>query len=156
MMSLRVLLFFIMAWTSVISFPGDIFAEIVKEIGPDGILILQDGKKVVLAGVLLDEEGLTVLRVLAKNQDLRFHKVLIAGTDSKEYVYAYLMAKSFRFPFKANELSDQKEVMLNEFLLRTGAARVMEKQDFGEKEKFLKIQEEAMKKGEGLWSYARS
>ena len=56
-------------------------------------------------------------------------------------------------PAKPSEVPDEQEVLLNEFLVKIGAAKVAEAQDFRYKAKFLKVQEEARKKGEGVWSY---
>jgi len=76
--------------------------------------------------------------------------------DSKEYAYAYLQARYVKFPSKLHDVPDEQEVLLNEFLVKIGAARVDESQDFSHKTKFLKAQAEAKTKGEGVWSYAVS
>jgi hypothetical protein len=128
-------------------------AEMVTEVGPDGTLTLESGKQVFLVGVQMDTEGVSILRVLTQKQDLKLQ--LIAGSvpGAKELAYAYLKAKYLKFPAKLNEIPDEQEVLINEFLVKTGAAKVDETQDFRYKDKFLKVQEEAKKKGEGVWSY---
>lgn len=129
-------------------------AEIVTEVGDDGTLTLESGKQVMLAGVQMDSEGISVLRVLARKQDLKFHLIANpASPGAKELAYAYLKAKYLRFPAKRNEIPDEQEVLINEFLVKTGAAKVVEGQDFRYKDKFLKAQKEAREKGEGIWSY---
>ena len=128
-------------------------AEVVKEVGPDGTLMLESGKQVVLAGIELDPEGVSVLRVLARKQDLKLQLIANPAPGTKEFAYAYLKAKYLRFPAKPSEIPDEQEVLINEFLVKIGAAKVAETQDFGQKAKFLKVQEEARKKGEGVWSY---
>ena len=134
-------------------FPALLFAEIVTDVGPDGTLTLASGKQVVLAGVRMDTEGISVLRVLAQKQDLKFKLIANSTPGAKEFAYAYLKAKYVRFPAKLNEIPGEKEVLINEFLVKIGAAKVAETQDFSHKAKFLKVQEEAKKKGEGIWSY---
>ena len=126
----------------------------VTEVSPDGTLTLESGKRVALVGVLMDSEGASVLRVLVQKQDLRLQLIAhSASAGSSELAYAYLQAKYLKFPAKPNEIPDGQEVLINEFLVKLGAARVAVNQDFRYKDRFLKIQEEAKKKGEGIWSY---
>jgi len=133
-----------------------LFAALVKDVGADGTLNFEDGKRVVLAGIQMDEEGISVLRVLAQKQDVKLQ--LIPGTlpDGKKSGYAYLQSKYIKFPEKAGVIPAQQEVLLNEFLVKVGAAKVVETQTFSQKARFLKVQAEARKKGEGVWSYEPS
>ncbi|MFA5167094.1 MAG: thermonuclease family protein [Candidatus Omnitrophota bacterium] len=134
-------------------FSSVLCAEIVTEVGADGALTLESGKQVVLAGIQIDTEGISVLRVLAQKQDLRLQLIANSAPGKKELAYAYLKAKCLRFPAKPNEIPGEQEVLINEFLVKIGAAKVIETQDFSHKAKFLKVQEEARRKGEGIWSY---
>lgn len=135
-------------------FSSVLCAEIVTEVGPDGTLTLASGKQVVLVGIQMDVEGISVLRVLAQKQDLKFQLITHrSAPGEKEFAYAYLTAKQLKFPAKQDEAPGEREVLLNEFLVKTGAAKVDERQDFSRKAKFLKVQEQARKKGEGIWSY---
>ena len=128
-------------------------AEVVTEVEADGTLTLASGKQVVLAGVQMDTEGISILRVLARKQDLKLRLIASSVPGAKELAYAYLQAKYLRFPAKLNETPGEQEVLINEFLVKVGAAKVDESQDFSHKAAFLKVQEEARKKGEGVWSY---
>jgi hypothetical protein len=130
-----------------------LFAEIVTEVGTDGTLTLASGKQVALVGVQMDTEGISVLRVLTQKQDLKLQLIAHPTPGAKEFAYAYLQAKYLKFPAKLNEIPDEQEVLINEFLVKIGAAKVVETQDFSRKAQFLKVQEEARKKGEGIWSY---
>ncbi len=134
-------------------FSSVLYAEIVTKVGADGTLTLESGKQVVLVGIQMDTEGISVLRVLAQKQDLHLQLIANPVPGAKEFAYAYLKAKYVRFPAKPNDIPDEQEVLINEFLVQIGAAKVAETQDFGHKAKFLKVQEEARKKGEGVWSY---
>ena len=107
----------------------------------------------VLAGVLMDTEGVSVLRVLTQKQDLRFQLISNPVPGAKELAYAYLQTKFVKFPVTLNEVPGEQEILINEFLVKVGAAKVAEAQNFSRKAEFLKIQEEARKKGEGVWSY---
>lgn len=129
-----------------------VFAEVVTEVGRDGTLTLESGKQIVLAGVELDSDGISVLRVLAQKQDVRI-QLLRAAPGIKEAAYVYLQAKYLRLPMKPQEVSEEQEILINEFLVHTGAAKVAESQDFSRKAEFLKVQAEAKRKGEGIWSY---
>ena len=142
-----------MLLTGLCLFSSVLCAEIVTEVGTDGTLTLESGKQVVLAGVLMDMEGISVLRVLAQKQDLKLQLIINPVPGAKEFAYAYLKAKYLKFPAKLSDTPDEQEVLINEFLVKIGAAKVAETQDFGHRAKFLKVQEEARKKGEGVWSY---
>ncbi|HOW87728.1 MAG TPA: thermonuclease family protein [Candidatus Omnitrophota bacterium] len=123
------------------------------EVGNDGVLTLADGKKVVLAGIQMDDQGVSVLRVLARKQDVKFQLLANSLHEGKESAYAYLKAKYVKFPVKIDRVPDEEEVLINEFLIKVGAAKVDEAQDFSRKARFLKVQDEARQKGEGVWSY---
>lgn len=137
--------------------PGMLFAEFVAEVGPDGTLAFEDGKKVALAGIQMDEEGISILRVLARKQDVRVEILTnVKSPDGGECGYIYLNTKSIKMPYRPTETAGKKEMMLNKFLIGLGAARVDEGQDFSQKKMFLEAQEEARGKGEGVWSYVGS
>ena len=155
-MKLKRRVFFWAGLVLLVGLPTILRAEVVKEIGPDGTLTLESGKQVVLAGIHMDAEGVSVLRVLARKQDLKLQMLAHSKPGAKESAYAYLQAKYVKFPAKVNETSEEKEILLNEFLVKIGAAKVVENQEFRHKAKFLKVQEEARKKGEGVWSYVIS
>lgn len=146
----------LMAGLLLMGTPELVRAEVVTGVSADGTMTLADGKQVVLAGVQMDAEGASVLRVLAQKQDLKFQLLARPAPEGKEYAYAYLQAKYVKFPAKLQDTPDEQEVLLNEFLVKVGAAQVDESQDFSHKTKFLKVQEEARKKGEGVWSYEAS
>lgn len=139
-----------------IAFSGILWAEVVREVTPDGTLVLENGNQVVLAGVKLDDEGISVLRVLAQKQDLTLREDTSGTPGVNVPVYAYLRAKFLKFPSNANTASEEEEVMLNAFLVSQGAARVADDQVFAEKEHFIKLQEQAKKTGAGIWSYKNS
>ena len=137
--------------------PAALFAMVVTEVAQDGSLTLEDGKQVSLAGIQMDAQGVSVLRVLADKQDVRVEVLeTVRDPQGRECVYAYLKGKSLKMPFKTGEEASESEIFLNEFLLRTGAAKVDEEQMISKKNRFLAAQDEAKKKGEGVWSYVAS
>jgi hypothetical protein len=144
---------FLLFLPSLCVFSSVLSAQIVKEVGTDGTLTLEDGKQVVPVGVQMDSEGISILRVLVRKQDVKLQLIASAVPGAKEFAYIYLQAKYLKFPAKLNAIPDEQEVLINEFLVKIGAAKVSETQDFSRKTKFLKVQDEAKKKGEGIWSY---
>jgi len=130
-----------------------LYAEIVTEVGTDGTLTLESGKRISLVGIQMDSEGVSILRVLVQGQDVTMQLIANPLPGAVERAYLYLKAKYLKFPVKLNEIPDEQEVLINEFLVKIGAAKVTEAQDFSRKERFLKAQEEARAKGEGVWSY---
>jgi hypothetical protein len=130
-----------------------LFAEVVTEVATDGTLTLESGKRVSPVGIQMDSEGVSILRVLVQGQDVTMQLIANPAPGAVERAYLYLKAKYLKLPTKLNEIPDEQEVLINEFLVKIGAAKVMETQDFSRKERFLKVQEEARAKGEGVWSY---
>lgn len=130
-----------------------LYAEIVTEVGTDGTLTLESGKRISLVGIQMDSEGISILRVLVQGQDVTMQLIANTAPGAVERAYLYLKAKYLKFPNRLNEIPDEQEVLINEFLVKIGAAKVMENQDFSRKDRFLKAQEEARTKGEGIWSY---
>lgn len=130
-----------------------LLAAVVTDVEPDGTMTLQDGKRVALAGVRMDEEGARILKVLAKGQDVRVELILGSQSGGKESAYVYLQSKFLKFPWKPSSNPEEREIFLNEFLVQLGAAKVAEDHDFGHNAQFLKVQDEARQKGEGIWSY---
>lgn len=146
---------FLLSWSLCVC-SGALFAQVVNNVGADGTLNLADGKKVVLVGIKMDEEGISILRVLVEKQDVKLRLITGPSSSGKEYAYVYLQSKSVKFPEKLGDARGEQEVLLNEFLIKVGAAKVAESQNFSHKAKFLKVQAEAKKKGEGVWSYELS
>ncbi len=130
-----------------------LYAEVVTEVDMDGTLTLESGKRISLVGIQMDSEGTSVLRVLVQGQDVTMQLIANSAPGAVERAYLYLKAKYLKFPTRLNEIPDEQEVLINEFLVKIGAAKVIETQDFSRKERFLKAQEEARTKGEGVWSY---
>lgn len=152
MLKIRIV-FFLLAVLALLADAPDLHAVVVTEVGPDGTLTLEDGKQVTLAGIRMDAEGISVLRVLARKQDLKFQLLTNFAGNATESAYAYLQSKHVTFPVKPEKVPDEQEILINEFLVRIGAARVDDAQDFSHKDRLLKAQEEAKKRGEGIWSY---
>lgn len=153
-MRVRMIFFICSVLLAAIFSPLNGWAEVVKEISPEGTLTLASGEKVALAGVQFDPEGISVLKVLANKQDLRMERLSDSEGGAQVYAYVYLRAKFLPIPFKPSNAVGEEEILLNEFLLQIGAARVVEDREFKKKQQFLEIQEKAKKKGEGIWSYA--
>lgn len=134
-------------------FPTALFAELVADVDEGGVLTLESGKRVSLVGVTFDEEGVSVLRVLVRKKDVNLQLIARPKPVAQEAAYVYLQAKSMPFPFRQGEAPGEQEVLVNELLVKLGAAKVDVSQEFSRKAKFLKIQAEAEKKGLGVWSY---
>lgn len=136
--------------------PAVLRAEVVTEVRTDGVLLFQDGSSVRLAGITMDEFGVTVLRILAMGKNVKtVREDALATVGSPTPVYAYLRTRILPFPVTANA-GREEEVLLNAFLVTQGAARVDEGRAFAEKDRFLMLQENARAAGMGIWSYEKS
>jgi hypothetical protein len=137
-------------------FFGPLLAETVVDIAADGTLTLASGKHVTLAGILMDTEGISVLKAVAAKQDVRIEEISASALSARSFAYAFLETRFMKFPNLLGAAANTEEVMLNEFLIRTGAAKVDKNQEFAKKQDFLELQSEAKIKGEGIWSYEDS
>ena len=128
----------------------------VKTIRSGGVMELDNGQRVTLAGIRLSSEALRLLPALVAGRgvDLEYDSLLPAPpTPEPRPVYAYVKAAEIDFPFSANRSPHEKNIMVNELLIMTGAAEVEAPLAFKWKDRFLAAQAEARRKGEGIWSY---
>lgn len=131
-------------------------AERVKAIRKGGVLELDTGKRVILAGIESAPESLRLLRVLLadKEVELEYERDLPPHEASGAMpAYLFVTTSEVRLPLEAKTEPDKKRVMVNQLLLATGAARVDARAPFKWKSRFSKIEDEARRKGEGIWSY---
>ena len=146
------LLILVLAWLLMPLVDSLGYAERVTKVTPDGILEMDTGKKVVLAGLKISPEGLRLLQVLTRGRDVEIDYDPKRPTSSVP-APVYLSIRSHEMKFSRLRQIEHHKVILNEFLLQTGAAAVKTDASFKRKEKFLQIEARARERGEGIWSY---
>ena len=130
--------------------------ERIVAIRSDGTLETEGGRKIVLGGITLPEEGVKILSVLIASREIEIKTDDDFGEASEGNVlpvYAYTSLHEADFPLKAGDEPRKNKVLLNEFLISLGAARVREDISFKWRDRFLKLQETARQEGRGIWSY---
>lgn len=132
-------------------FSPSLYADHVKAINPDGTLVLESGKIVCLLGLELSEEAPRFLPALLSKKDVDFEEG--EKIDGNSCGYLYVNTSQMEVPFKAGESPDAKRFMVNEVLLKTGTAKVKSGKPFKHMEKFIALETEARKLGQGIWSY---
>ncbi len=134
-----------------------VFAEQARKIHANGTLELDNGLRAIPAGLKFVPEGVGLMRLLiaGKELELRYERSQGAALDPAP-AYIHLKSHTLKLPFKLSAIPEEEKIMVNEFLLAVGAARVDRSAPFKEQERFLKIEEEARRRGEGLWSYEES
>ena len=135
--------------------PAILLAEKVERVKSDGSILLDNEKTVWLAGILMDEEAIQLLKVLLQDREVRTEKAKFFGgnkTDS-DSVYIYMKTKMLNLPFKDAKRPIEKQIMINEFMLEIGAATVRKDAKFKYKKRFELVEGRARKKGKGVWSY---
>lgn len=143
-----------------IVFSSYIYAEKVRAVLEDGQLELEDGRKVILAGILSppSPEGIRMLPLLLAGREvkLEFDSKLqkAAGESAPLPVYLYVTTTEISLPYSFGDQPRDQKVMVNELMLATGAARVDENLNFKWKDRFVQTEESARQKGEGIWSYS--
>lgn len=132
------------------------YAEKVSAVHPEGNIQLDDGRIVSLAGVELVPESVNLLKVLleGKKVSVRPAPDLILGVAGSSPVYLYTHTAEIRIPLPQSWKIHEQEVMVNELVLGLGAGRVIEDTGFSKRKDFLRIQEGARARGEGVWSYS--
>ena len=127
------------------------YADHVKAIESDGTMILESGKKICLEGLEMSPDASRFLPALLSKKDVDFEE----GTDKRGGACGYLFVNTSQveLPFKASDSPEAKRYLVNEMLLQTGAAKVKSGSSFKLKEKFITLETEARKSGQGIWSY---
>lgn len=144
--------------TSLLSFflflPSGFSAKIIS-IDRNGELRLENGERVRLAGLELPSETLPILRILLAGQEVRIEKEKGKEGESVPPVYLFVSARILNLPFLAGDNPAEKEILLNQFLLSLGAARVAPLAQFSKRKTFLEIEARARTAGKGIWSYEK-
>jgi endonuclease YncB( thermonuclease family) len=133
------------------------FAEMIKKVDRAGILTLADGKQVHLAGIELSEEGpeLIALILSGKEAEIETESASASNSLTDEIIpaYVYVDAESIPFPFDPAGQRNVSRVMVNELLLQLGAATLDAADTGSHHDAFARIEDEAKRKGHGVWSY---
>ncbi|MDP3921373.1 MAG: thermonuclease family protein [Candidatus Omnitrophota bacterium] len=135
---------------------GYALAEQVVRVSEEGILVLGTDESVMLAGVQLSPETIRMLPALLAGKDVTVKRDdELSETDSfaATPVYLYIDANEINFPFEPGGKYKTTRMMINEWLLSIGAARVPRRYVFEKRNEFLKVQEEAKNRADGIWSY---
>lgn len=134
------------------------FALRATQVLPSGLIRLDDGRNVSLAGIKLNEEAINVISIMLSGHEIGFEKESapqyapsVAGTEPG---YIYLEAKEISFPFNPKSNPKESKWMLNKFLLTLGMASAETDKDFKHKEDFVKEETLARQKGEFIESGA--
>ncbi|HTL48733.1 MAG TPA: hypothetical protein VL688_11805 [Verrucomicrobiae bacterium] len=129
-----------------------LWAEKVSSIHPDGSLALDNGQTVQLAGLELPEETLRLLPILLGGKDIEVRPDT-APAEGPVPAYLFVNTSEIDMPFADKFKTREKKVMVNELLLFLGAAKVDRSKPCQELDGFLRLEDEAKKKAQGIWSY---
>jgi len=140
-----------------LSFQHAASAEKVMSAEPDNIFLLEEGRPVRLAGLIIPEESANLISILLAGKEIKLRVDGILGDKDDHLhphpVYIYVDTSELSFPFADAANTHQQKVVVNELLLGMGAAYVDQKLEFEMKERFLEIEAEAKLLGKGIWSY---
>lgn len=140
------------------SVPGVQAAEAARVAGieKDASLKLDNGKKILLAGIELPEESMPLLGVLVGGKDIEFSGDSASAElppDAVAPSYLYVNTSEIELPFAQAVAAREKKIMINELLVAIGAARVLRNLEFEHKAAFIELEDKARLDGQGLWSY---
>lgn len=133
-------------------FENNLQAANVKIIHEDGTLELQSGEKINLAGIELAPESLRLLPPLLAGREVDIEYVHHPGIPTKTLAYLYVTTPIAHLPLASQTKPEEKKIMINEFLISIGAAKTS-KLEGKHKDRFEKIEAEAQRSGQGIWSY---
>ncbi len=135
-------------------------ADSLLSINDKNQITLKSGKKIALKGIELAPESQTVLDVLISGKELDFEEDGLASQGSggleNEFkpVYLYVTTSQALLPVLPGKPNEISRIMVNEWLLRVGAAQIKMNELSAEKAmEFQKIQDQAKNEGQGIWSY---
>lgn len=129
-------------------------AERVTALKEGGVMQLDTGRTVKLAGLEIPPESLAVLSILLGGRDIEvaFEKDA-ASEGGPEPVYIFVKTDQITKPETSDKDQSGQRVMVNEFLLGIGAAKLIPGMTGKYTQDFERAQEDAKKKGYGVWSY---
>ena len=133
-----------------------VFAQQVHAIKSAGVLDLDNGEQITLAGLQIPEESLQSLSVILTKKEISYDEEDAGKTPNQgasKSVYLYVNSKELDFPFKPGAEPRTKKIMVNELLLSLGLARVDSAKLFKRKQAFLALEADANRRGMGIWSY---
>ena len=137
-------------------FASNSFAERVTKIRKDGTLELDNKRVISLAGITMPPETLPLLSSLLAGRkiDVDYEKN-DKQSEPPAAIPAYIFVNSeeLDFPFAQAAPARSLKVMVNELLLMTGSASTEKNSISRFKDRFLELEGEARRKGEGIWSY---
>lgn len=141
--------FFILLFSA---FAFSSYAQRAVQVLPSGLIKLDDGKTVSMAGIVPSEEAVSVISMMLAGKDISFEKEssdkYVPAHKEAEAGYIYLESKEIDFPFNPKSDPKEKKWMLNKFLLTLGMASVEADKEFKYKEDFMKEEALARQKGE--------
>lgn len=112
---------------------------------------MANGGKIKLAGIELAPEGRLLLFTLLADREVYVEYERSSSASSAKDAYVYIPLQ--QLPEGSMSGVTVYRRMLNQVLIQMGAARVDLKGNFKFKRDFLKLEAEAKRKGEGVWSY---
>jgi|GEM_PF-878694 len=129
-------------------------AEQVVALKPDGVIKLNDGRAVRLAGVELSPESTSLLAVLLGGREVEIEELPEDGIKTVPGpVFVYVKTSEIPKPHPVEIKAHEKKMMVNELLLQLGSAKMIENECGKHCGDFEKAQSEARSKGHGIWSY---
>lgn len=128
-------------------------AERVTSLSLDGVLELESGKKVILAGVELPVESFSLLTVLLSGKNVEVEAAVEGPVNGPVPVYMYVQTSQVDLPNPADGKPEEEKVMINELLIKLGAAKVSGVPGGKHFDVFKKAEDKARESGQGIWSY---
>lgn len=128
----------------------------VESISEEGIIVLNNGLHIQLAGLVLAPESAPILHALLRNKIVQIkyeNSLRQAASHSPQPAYVFVETKEAAIPLRRGAAVRKKRVMVNELLISLGAAKVAGGINFKKRKDFLKLEAKARAEGEGIWSY---
>jgi len=137
----------------------NVYAEKLTEIRENGSLVFDSGKHCAFAGLNLTHEANSMLASLLSGKEISIEEEILledlalGGTHRPIPSYLFVETESVSLPFDPVEEHIHQRVMINEMLIKVGAATVNDERNFKHLQAFLALQEQAKNEGQGIWSY---
>jgi hypothetical protein len=132
-------------------------SEKIVEVNSEGVMELQSGLKVKLAGIEMPEETIVLLTVLlkGKNCDIKEAKEIPRSLNAEDpqSVYMYIETADLLIQKEMPNKNAREKRMVNEFLLSLGSAKTDLSVPFKYQDQFIGVESQARETGQGVWSY---
>ena len=159
----RIILIGLISWWIL---PNALAADKVTKVFSDGQLEINNEYRVELAGIEIAPEAIRTLPIIVSGKEVivelehgNSHSTsplnisMETNPSHLKEAYVYLDTEEIEVPYTLANQIQRRRIMLNEFLIAVGGAKVRRGNDSQRSQNFKMLQDAAKADEQGIWSY---